>query len=284
MIDTHCHHTHDRFRADRDAVLERARTAGVTAAIEVGWDLASSRAALALARQHPGTLYPAVGIHPHYAAAAPADTIAKLRALAAEASLAPGASGAPGAPLVAIGETGLDFYRNLSPRERQEEIFRAHIRLARELGLPLVVHSREATARTLEILAAETAGGAANGAGGVLHCFSGNRAEAQEAVERGFLLGFGGTLTYGDQELAAVARETPATALLLETDAPYLAPSPRRRERNEPAWMATVREHLAEIRQVSPEEIDRATTENARRLFRLPGPAAEPPPAAGEVR
>ncbi len=290
MIDTHCHLSHDRFRADRDAVLERARTAGVTAAIEVGWDLASSRAALALARLHPGTLYPAAGIHPHYAAAAPADTIAELRALAAEASRAAGASGAPEAsrapvaPLVAIGETGLDFYRNLSPRERQEEIFRAHIRLARELGLPLVVHSREATARTLEILAAETAGGAANGAGGVLHCFSGNRAEAQEAVERGFLLGFGGTLTYGDQELAAVAREIPATALLLETDAPYLAPAPRRRERNEPAWMATVREHLAEIRQVSPEEIDRATTENARRLFRLPRPAADPPPAAGEVR
>jgi TatD DNase family protein len=277
MIDTHCHLSHDRFRADRDAVLERARAAGVTAVVEVGWDLASSRAAIELARRHPGTLFPTAGIHPHYVAAAPAGAIAELRALAA------------GGALVAIGETGLDFYRNLSPRDRQEELFRAHIRLAREFALPLVVHSREATARTLEILAAEagaargagTATGAANGAGGVLHCFSGNRAEAQEAVDRGFLLGFGGTLTYGDDELRAVARAVPAAALLLETDAPYLAPAPRRRERNEPAWMAAARERLAAIRGVSPAEIDRITTENARRLFRLPVTAAAAPAAGG---
>lgn len=259
MIDTHCHLSHDRFRADRDAVIERARAAGIVAAIEVGWDLASSRAAVELARRHPGTLFPTAGIHPHYAAAAPAGAIEAMRALAAG-----------GAPLVAIGETGLDFYRNLSPRERQEELFRAHIRLARELALPLVVHSREATARTLAILAEERTGGAGDGAAGVLHCFSGNRAEAQEAQALGFLLGVGGTLTYGDQELAAVVREAPATALVLETDAPYLAPAPGRRERNEPALMASVCERLAALRGTTPKEIDRITTGNARRLFRLP--------------
>ena len=271
MIDTHCHLSHDRFRADRDAVLERARVAGVTAVIEVGWDLASSRAAVELARWHPGRLFPAAGIHPHYVADAPADAIATLHTLATS-----------GTPLVAIGETGLDFYRDLSPRERQEELFRAHIQLARALGLPLIVHSREATARTIEILAAETAGGDEHFAGGVLHCFSGNRSEARKATELGLLLGFGGTLTYGDGELAAVAREVPATALLLETDAPYLAPVPHRRERNEPARMATARAHLAAFRGVSGDEIDRVTTENARHLFRLPIAAGQP--AAGVVR
>jgi TatD DNase family protein len=262
MIDTHCHLSHDRFRADRDAVMERARAAGVVAAIEVGWDLASSRAAVELARRHPGTLFPTAGIHPHHVADAPAGAVEALRALAAG-----------GAPLVAIGETGLDFYRNLSPRERQEELFRAHIRLARELSLPLVVHSRDATARTLAILAEETAAAAGGGLAGVLHCFSGNRAEAQEAQELGFLLGVGGTLTYGDAELAAVVREAPAAALVLETDAPYLAPAPHRRERNDPALMAIVRERLAALRGTTAEEIDRITTENARRLFRLPLPA-----------
>jgi TatD DNase family protein len=264
MIDTHCHLSHDRFRTDRATVIERARAAGVKATIEVGWDLDSSRAAIALAADHQGFLFPTAGIHPHYVAGAPPGAMDALRSLAAGAT-----------PLVAIGETGLDFYRNLSPQDAQERLFRAHIRLARELALPLVVHSREATARTLTILDEELADGRAGGGtgGGVLHCFSGNRAEAQEAHRLGFLLGIGGTLTYGDDELAAVVRTAPAAALLLETDAPYLAPAPHRRERNEPALMAVVRERLAALRGTTPEEIDRITTENARHLFHLPLPA-----------
>jgi TatD DNase family protein len=169
MIDTHLHLSHQRFDRDREAVLERARAAGVVAAIEVGWDLDSSQAAISLAARHPGFLFPAAGIHPHYVGDAPPRAMETVRLLAAEA------------PIVAVGETGLDLYRNLSPQERQEELFRQHIHLAREIGLPLIVHSRAATDRVLTILTEE---GAAS-VGGVLHCFSGARARQGGARDPG---------------------------------------------------------------------------------------------------
>jgi TatD DNase family protein len=255
MIDTHLHLSHRRFDRDRDAVLLRARAAGMIAAVEVGWDLASSAGAVALARRHPEQLFPTVGIHPHDAAAAPDDAIDQLRPLIA------------GAPIVAVGETGLDFYRLLSPAAVQESLFRAHIRLARECQLPLVIHSREATGRVLDLLAEE--GG--NPAGGVLHCFSGDAAEAQRATEElDLCLGVGGTLTYGEPELLQAIAAAPDDRLLLETDAPYLTPEPDRREQNEPARLDRVRERLAVLRGTTPEAIDRSTTTNAIRLFRLP--------------
>ncbi len=258
MIDTHLHLSHSRFGHDREAVLERAQAAGVVGAVEVGWDLESSAAAVALAARHPGVLFPAAGIHPHYAAKAPDGAIDLLRELARRA------------PLVAVGETGLDFHRDLSPRDRQEDLFRQHIRLARELALPLVVHSRSATARVLELLEQEMDG---DPAGGVLHCFSGDREEARRAAGLGFHLGVGGALTYGDPELAAVVSAASAHLLLLETDAPYLTPEPGRRERNEPARLAAVRDRIALLRGSSPAAVDRLTTENAARLFRLPAAA-----------
>ncbi len=265
MIDTHLHLSHARFSRDREAVLARTRAAGVIAAIEVGWDLASSQAAIALAARHRGVLFPAAGIHPHSAAAAPAGAIEALRALARS-----------GAPLIAVGETGLDFFRNLSPREHQEDLFRAHIRLAQDLALPLIVHSRAATARVLAILTDEIDRAGGRSPGGVLHCFSGDRGEAEQAADLGFLIGVGGTLTYRDSGLEEVVRTAPASQLLLETDAPYLAPAPDRRVRNEPARLPAVRARVAALRGVSARHVDRMTTENAIRLFRLPIAAPEP--------
>jgi TatD DNase family protein len=184
-----------------------------------------------------------------------------------------------GTPLVAIGETGLDFYRNLSPRVEQEDLFRAHIGLACELGLPLVVHSREATDRVLEILEEELAG--RDHTGGVLHCFSGDRRAAGRAADLGFHLGVGGTLTYDDHELAQVVSRAPAWQLLLETDAPYLAPAPHRRERNEPAHLVIVRELVADLREEAAEGVEATTTENACRLFRLPASVNTPAKRVG---
>ena len=265
MIDTHLHLSHERFAPDRDAVIARARAAGMTAAIEVGWDLASSADAIALAAHHPGLLFPTAGIHPHYVAEAPADAERRLEELLANGSAA------------AVGETGLDFYRNLSPAEIQEAFFRLHVRLARAHRLPLVIHSREATQRVLDVLAEE--GG--NPAGGVLHCFSGGPAEARRATQDLDLhLGVGGTLTYGDPGLVQAIAEAPAERLLLETDAPYLAPIPHRRERNEPARLPLVKERLAALRGITPEDVDRVTTTNAIRLFRLP--VSNPSPAIPE--
>jgi TatD DNase family protein len=264
MIDTHLHLSHRRFDRDRDQVLVRALDAGVRAAVEVGWDLASSAGAITLAGRYPDRLFPTAGIHPHEAEAAPADAMDQVAAMVDAASL------------VAIGETGLDFYRLLSPATVQEALFRAHIRLAQERRLPLVIHSRDATGRVLEIL--YLAGG--NPAGGVLHCFSGNRAEALRATdELGLHLGVGGTLTYGDSELETAIAEAPADRLLLETDAPYLTPEPHRRDRNEPARLTTVRELLSTLRGTTPDAIDRATTANAIRLFRLPLAESQPEPA-----
>ena len=261
MIDTHLHLSHGRFAPDRDAVIARAQAAGMTAAIEVGWDLPSSADAIALATRHPGLLFPTAGIHPHYVADAPADAELRLEEILASA------------PAAAVGETGLDFYRNLSPAGTQEAFFRMHVRLARAHRLPLVIHSREATQRVLEVLAEE--GG--NPAGGVLHCFSGGPADARRATgELDLHLGVGGTITYGDPDLAQAIAEAPAERLLLETDAPYLAPIPHRRERNEPARLQLVKERLAALRGITPEDVDRTTTANAIRLFRLPVPDLSP--------
>lgn len=253
----------------------------MAAAIEVGWDLESSRAAVGLAAEHPGFLFPTAGIHPHYAGDAPPNAMDILRELAPRPRSGARSGTRSGTRLVAIGETGLDFYRNLSPRRDQEEFFRRHIRLAREVGLPLVVHSREAMGRVLAILEEEKAGEA----GGVLHCFSGTRAEAQRALDLGFHLGIGGTLTYDDaSELERVVREAPPDRLLIETDSPYLSPEPHRRERNEPARLRVVRDRLAELRGSGAVVIALETRQNAERLFRLPvaarhsaaGPTPEP--------
>ncbi|HAG06893.1 MAG TPA: hydrolase TatD [Peptococcaceae bacterium] len=249
LADTHVHLNHERLAPDLAAVLERARQAGVGLMVCVGWDLSSSGEALRLAGSLPN-VRAAVGVHPHDAAVAPPDYLEQLRVLARR----PGAA--------AIGEAGLDYYRDLSPRDVQQEVFRAQMRLAREVGLPLIVHCRDAQADTLALLEAEGPPLA------VLHCFSGDRAVAARYVEMGYYLGFGGTLTYRrNEELRRVAREVPLEKILLETDAPYLPPEPRRGRRNEPACVLLVAQALAEIRGITVEEVAEATTANARRVF-----------------
>jgi len=254
VIDTHCHLGSSRFKPDRAQVIARARAAGVTGFVEVGYDIATSERSIALAAERDDT-WATVGMHPHEVAKAPADAWETLVRL----TYAP--------RVVAIGECGLDFYRNLSPADQQREWFERQIALAKERGLPLVVHSRDAMDETIERLER-----GAVPRRGVLHCYSGNAAQAQRAAALGFALGFGGSLTYGNADLEEAARAVPDEALLLETDAPYLVPEPRDVKRNEPALMARVRAKLARLRGTSEEAIDELTTQNATRLL-APGKA-----------
>ena len=255
LVDTHAHLDFDAFAADRSAVLQRALAAGVEWILDVGADLISSRRAVALAAQEPH-VWAAVGVHPHDSAGLVPQALDELRVLAC-------------APRVlAIGETGLDYARDLSPRPQQREAFAAQLALARELQRPVIVHSREAAADTLQLLcdAARESGGRLCG---VMHCFAGDAATARQALELGLYIGIAGPVTYPKTEaLGEVVREVPLERLLLETDCPYLAPQPRRGKRNEPAYVRFVAERVAELRGLSPEEVGRATSDNARNLFR----------------
>jgi TatD DNase family protein len=249
MIDTHCHLGSSRYRKDRAEVMARARRAGITRFIEVAYDLPTSERSIALAAEHKD-VWATVGLHPHEVAKAPDEAFAKLEQLAS----------AP--QVVAIGECGLDFYRDLSPRDLQRSWFERQIVLAREKNLPLVVHVRDAMDEAIDRLESAQPARA-----GVLHCYSGNAAQALRAAKLGFGLGFGGALTYGDRDLEEAAKVAPDEALLLETDAPYLVPLPKDTKRNEPALMTRVRARLAALRGVSEEVIDELTTANATRLF-----------------
>jgi TatD DNase family protein len=252
MIDTHCHLADKRFDKDREAAIERARLAGVTHFIEIAYAPAIVPRAFDLARAHPN-LAVCVGVHPSEAGRVPADYLDELREHARHARV------------VAIGETGLDFYRDHAPHELQERWFRAQLELANQLGLPVVIHQRSALEPVLAILEE-----ARPAAGGVLHCFDDDARAAERAVAIGFKLGLGGCLTYGHEALEGAVKAAPAAALLLETDAPYLEPEPRSLRRNEPALLTRVAKRLAELRGWTIEETGRLTTENARALFRFP--------------
>lgn len=249
-IDTHAHLEMEAFDGDREAVIARAAAAGLTAIITVGTTLPDCEKAVSLAALHP-LVHAAVGIHPHEASGFDAGSREALRALA----------GRP--KVVAIGEIGLDFFYDHSPRELQLRYFEEQLDLAEELGLPVIIHDREAHAETVAILR-ERRGRLR----GVLHCFSGDLAMARECVALGFHLSVAGPVTYPKaDQLRAVAREIPAERLLVETDAPYLAPQPHRGRRNEPAYVVETARRLAEIRGMSPGELERLTETNARRLF-----------------
>jgi TatD DNase family protein len=252
MIDTHCHLTDPRFDEDRARVLERARHAGVTHFIEIAYAPTILPRAQALAAEHPA-VFLCLGVHPSEAAKVPASWLATLREEARHPRV------------VALGETGLDFYRDYAPRADQERWFRAQLALADELGLPVVIHQRSALAGTLAILEESRPQ-----AGGVLHCFD----DGPEAVERaralGFRLGLGGCLTYGHGPLEEAVKIAPAEMLVLETDAPWLEPEPRSLKRNEPGLLGRVLARLCELKGCEPAEADRLTTANARELFRLP--------------
>jgi TatD DNase family protein len=251
IFETHCHLNNARFDEDRQAVTVRARTAGVTEFIEIGYDLESSRQAVALANPELG-IYAAVGIHPHDAIAWDANAEKEIRRLMT----------LPG--VVAIGEIGLDFYRDLSPREAQYTAFAAQLELAGEVGLPVIIHTRESMSEALEVLAPYGRGGQQ----AVLHCWSGSVQQAEEAVALGFYLGIGGVLTYKNAgELLDVARAIPLERLLLETDCPYLPPTPYRGKRNEPAYLPLIAERVAELKDTPLATVVEVTRENARRLF-----------------
>jgi len=255
MIDTHCHLDGDDFGADRADVLARARAAGVTAMICIGSgrDMGSARAAVGLAAAEPD-IFAAVGIHPHDVAGMVESNWDELGRLAR-------------APrVVGVGETGLDYYYDHSPRAAQRDAYRRFVALARDVRRPVISHIRDAHEDAFEIL---TTCGAAE-IGGVIHCFTGGVAEARRYLDLGQDLSFSGILTFKSagaiREAAAFA---PLDRILVETDAPFLAPIPFRGKRNEPAYVARTLETLAGLRGIALEEADRRTSENARRVFRL---------------
>jgi TatD DNase family protein len=253
VIDTHCH-IHDRkFDDDRDQVIARARAAGVSAMLTVGEDIADSRRAIATAQRYG--LAAAAGIHPHEAKDAPGDIAGALRSLI-------------DAPVVvAIGETGLDYYYDHSPREAQRNVLRAQLRLAREAAFPVVFHLRDAFDDFTAILRQEWGAEMR----GVVHCFTGNEAQARTLVgEFGLLLGIGGVLTFPNAtDLRDAVRAVGAGSLVLETDCPYLAPVPMRGKRNEPAYVTHTAAKLSEVLAMPIGDVVATTDANARHLLPL---------------
>jgi len=262
LIDTHAHLDAQEFDADRGEVIRRAQQAGVRAIVCPALSARSSAAVVHLAGQCPG-IYAAVGIHPNLCAEAEAADWEKVSRLA-------GGSG-----VVAIGETGLDRYRDFAPLHLQQEYFERHLELASQLALPVIMHCRQAEAEVLAILRRAAGQGSLSG---VIHAFSGDRGFAEECLALGLHLSFAGSVTYTNRKFASLreaARAVPAQRLLIETDSPYLVPHPLRgkQNRNEPARLVHTASALAELRGVSPQELAASTTAAACRLFRLPGGA-----------
>ena len=261
LTDTHCHLYFDSYDEDRAAVLARAWEAGVEHILVPGIDLPTSRAAIALAEEFP-QVYAAVGVHPNSATTWDVKTLDALELLAAHPRV------------VAIGEIGLDYYRDRAPRDLQRQVFREQVSLAGRLNLPVVVHTRNQSPEqraclqdVLRILV-EFRSMLPVERPGVVHSFSGNQAETQRALEAGFYIGFTGPVTFKNaHELRRVVASVPLDRLLIETDGPFLTPHPYRGKRNEPAFVAYVAEQIGQIFKLPLENIRQTTTANARRLF-----------------
>ena len=254
MIDSHTHLYDPVFDADRDDVIRRAREAGISAVISIGCDLETSRRAVDLADRHE-MIYATVGVHPHEVKHLDDAGLAELQKLAAHKKV------------VGYGEIGLDYYYLHSPKETQQRQFRRQIGLAKELGLPIVVHSRDAKSDTLAILKEE----GAETVGGVMHCFTGDLEMARTAIRMNFYISFSGVLTFANAgALREVARALPLERILVETDCPYLSPVPNRGRRNEPAYIRHTADALARLypSQV-PDSVMKITADNAARLFRI---------------
>jgi TatD DNase family protein len=255
LVDSHCHLTDPQFDADRAEVIARARAAGVERFLVIGanGDFIHNENAVALAHEY-ADVFAIVGVHPHDAKTITPDTYARLRVLAQQPKV------------VGLGETGLDFYYDNSPREDQRTHFRNFIHLARELDLPLSMHVRDAYAEAADTL--RTAG--EGQVRGVMHCFTGNAEEAQTLLELGLSLSFSGIVTFKSaSDLRAVAKTVPLERLLIETDCPLLAPTPYRGKRNEPAYVVQVAKTIAEAKGVTLERLAEATRSNTNALFRL---------------
>jgi TatD DNase family protein len=250
LVDSHCHLDFADFGPEREAVIERARAAGVGTMVTICTRLDEFPAVRQIADSH-GDIWCSVGVHPHEAADYAGTTADDLAGLASHPRV------------VGIGETGLDFHYDHSPREIQDQVFRTHIAAARSSGLPLIVHAREADAEIARILREEGA------TSGVLHCFSSGRGLAEAALDLGFYISISGIVTFKSaEELRAIVGDVPIDRLLVETDAPYLAPVPYRGKRNEPAYVATTAAAVAALKGIEPEELAQATTDNFFRLFR----------------
>ncbi|GIX07088.1 MAG: hydrolase TatD [Candidatus Poribacteria bacterium] len=250
LVDTHAHLMLDRFDPDREAVLRRAQEAGVAAVVNIGFDLETAEGAIRLAEVYP-SCWATVGLHPHEAERWGPALAERLRKLAEHPKA------------IAIGEAGLDYYRNRSPRERQVEALIGQIQLARELSLPLVVHNREATEDLLNLIEAY-----ADGVPVLLHCFSDDRSAMERAAALGCFFGLGGPVTYPRSEaLREAVAAMPADRILLETDAPWLPPQPVRGKRNEPAYVRFTAEVVAQVRREPVAVLARRSTQNAERFF-----------------
>lgn len=253
IIDTHCHLDFKDFDADRDEVIDRAIRTGVARIVNVASSMEGSRRAVGLAKKYD-MVYASVGIHPQDASSATDENIAELKSLAGEGKV------------VAVGEVGLDYYRNLSPKECQEKAFLKFIRLAVELKLPLIIHSREADPDMVAILKRESP----SGVKGVMHCFSGDKKFLEECLALGLYISFTCNITFKNAKaLREVAKSVPIERVLLETDAPFLAPQEFRGQRNEPAYLKYLLREWAELKGLSERDIARITTHNANNLFRL---------------
>ncbi|EGL81849.1 hydrolase, TatD family [Caldalkalibacillus thermarum TA2.A1] len=254
FFDTHAHINDARFDQDRNEVIERARAEGVSLIVNVGFNHETITATIRLAEAYD-FIYAAVGWHPHDAKTCDDDALRRIEHLARTHP-----------KVVAVGEMGLDYYWDHSPREVQAEVFRKQIDLAKRLKKPIIIHNREADRDVLSILKEE----GADEVGGVMHCFGGDKEMARQCLELNFYISFGGPLTFKNAKLPKeVVQYVPLDRLLIETDCPYLAPHPLRGKRNEPAYVRYVAETMAELRGLSLEEIAHMTMENGKRLFAL---------------
>ena len=253
LIDSHVHLDDSQFDEDREAVIDSLRENNLELVINVGADMESSKRAVELSEKYD-MIYAAVGVHPHDAKAVDEDTIEALR----ELSKAP--------KVIAIGEIGLDYHYDNSPRDTQKKWFRRQIKLAKELDLPIIVHDREATKDTLDIITEEHDGKLR----GVIHCFSSSVEVAEQYIKLGFFISLGGPVTFKNAKMPKmVATEVPLESLLIETDSPYLAPVPFRGKRNDPTKVRYVAETIANLKEISYERLVEATNKNTKRLFNI---------------
>lgn len=260
LIDTHAHLDDPRFNKDRDDVIARAKGGGLKYIINIGcWNGEGFSSVLDMVDRYP-LLYASLGVHPHDAKEANVDTFTSIKELAQHPKV------------IAIGETGLDYHYDHSTKDVQRDVFMRHIHLARQLNLPLIIHSREAQKDTMDILKEE----GAQTIGGVFHCFSGSYKMAKECLDRGFYLSFTGVVTFQNaRNVLEVVKNVPIERIMVETDCPYLSPEPYRGKRNEPTYLVEVVRKVAEIKGLSFEDVARVTTLNALELFGLDGREGE---------
>lgn len=253
LFDTHVHLNAEQFDEDLEEVISRAREAGVEKMVVVGFDRPTINRAMELIEQYE-FLYASIGWHPVDAIDMKDEDLAWIEELSNHPKV------------VAIGEMGLDYHWDKSPKDVQKEVFRKQIHLAKKVKLPIIIHNRDATQDIMDILREE----GAEEVGGIMHCFSGSPEIAQECVDMNFYISLGGPVTFKNaKKPKEVAKEIPLEKLLIETDCPYLAPHPNRGKRNEPAYVKLVAEQIAELKEVSLEEVENITTENAKKLFNI---------------